>query len=66
MRLLRDLCGTSPRRTAALGLLIVFGAVGQAVAAAVARRVLLHRSWSLFVILAVALVSPSLVILSSA
>jgi ABC-type multidrug transport system fused ATPase/permease subunit len=55
MRLLRDLWVTSPRRGAVVACLIVFGAAGQAVAAALAGPVLLHRSGTMFVLLAVAL-----------
>jgi ATP-binding cassette subfamily B protein len=56
MRLLRDLWVTSPRRTALVGMLIVLGAVGHSVAAAVAGPVLLERSTVLFGLLAAALV----------
>lgn len=56
MRLLRDLWVTSPRRTAVVGVLIVFGAAGQSLAAAFAGPVLLNRSEVLFYLLAVALV----------
>jgi ATP-binding cassette, subfamily B, bacterial len=56
MRLLRDLWATSPRRTAAVALLIVLGAAGQASAAALAGPVLLERSRVLFALLAVGLV----------
>src|SRR5687768_9342449 len=56
MRLLRDLWATSPRRTAVVALLVAFAAAGQAAAAALAGPVLLHRSSSMFMILAVALV----------
>jgi ABC-type multidrug transport system fused ATPase/permease subunit len=55
MRLLRDLWATSPRRTALVACLILLGAAGQAAAAALAGAVLLHRSVTLFVVLAVAL-----------
>ena len=44
MRLLRDLWATSPGRLAAVLLLIVLGAAGQAAAAALAGPVLLYRS----------------------
>jgi ABC-type multidrug transport system fused ATPase/permease subunit len=56
MRLLRDLWATSPRRVAVVACLIVFGAGGQAVAAALAGAVLLDRSTALFIVLATALV----------
>src|SRR5262245_54725483 len=56
MRLLRDLWATSPRRTALVAWLIVLGAAGQAGAAALAGPVLVHRSASIFSLLAVALV----------
>jgi ABC-type multidrug transport system fused ATPase/permease subunit len=55
MRLFRDLWATSPRRAAIMVTLIALGAAGQATAAAIAGPVLLYRSWTLFVLLAVAL-----------
>jgi ATP-binding cassette subfamily B protein len=48
MRLLRDLWAASPRRTAALAALIVLGSAGQAVAAALAGPLLVHRSAGLW------------------
>ncbi|MFD4204981.1 ATP-binding cassette domain-containing protein [Micromonospora tulbaghiae] len=57
MRLLRDLWATAPRRMAAVLLLIVLGAGGQAAASALAGPVLVHRSSGWFVALAVALVA---------
>ncbi|MFI5833272.1 ATP-binding cassette domain-containing protein [Micromonospora sp. NPDC051300] len=57
MRLLRDLWTTAPRRMAAVLLLIVLGAGGQAAASALAGPVLVHRSSGWFVALAVALVA---------
>ncbi|RQX11722.1 ABC transporter, partial [Micromonospora chalcea] len=57
MRLLRDLWATAPRRMAAVLLLIVLGAAGQAAASALAGPVLVHRSSGWFVALAVALVA---------
>jgi ABC-type multidrug transport system fused ATPase/permease subunit len=56
VRLLRDLWATSPRSTAAVGLLIVVGALGETAAAALAGPVLVRHSWALFVPLAAALV----------
>ncbi len=56
MRLLRDLWATSSRSTAAIACLIVLGALGDAAAAALAGPVLVRRSSTLFVLLAVALV----------
>jgi ABC-type multidrug transport system fused ATPase/permease subunit len=56
MRLLRDLWATSPYRTALVAGLVVLGAVGQAVASALAGPVLIHRSTVFFVLLAIALV----------
>ncbi len=56
MRLLRDLWATSPRRTAVVACLIVFGAAGQASASALAGSVLVHRSMPLFGVLAAVLV----------
>jgi ABC-type multidrug transport system fused ATPase/permease subunit len=55
MRLIRDLWSTAPRRTAAVIALIITGAAGQATAAAVAGPVLLHKSGTLFVLLAAGL-----------
>jgi ABC-type multidrug transport system fused ATPase/permease subunit len=60
MRLLRDLWATSPRRTGLVVFLVVLGAAGQAAAAGVAGSVLIHRSWTMFTILAVALVAAVL------
>ena len=57
MRLLRDLWVTSARRTAAVAVLIVLGAAGQAIAAAVTGTVLVDRSRSGFALLAAALVT---------
>lgn len=56
MGLLRDLCATSPRRTAILACLIVLSAAGQSVASALTGPVLLHRSIGLFILLAASLV----------
>lgn len=55
MRLFRDLWATSPRLTATVLALVLLGAGGQAVAAALAGPVLLHRSFPLFIGLAVML-----------
>ncbi|WP_238009020.1 ABC transporter ATP-binding protein [Dactylosporangium sp. AC04546] len=60
MRLIRDLWATSPGRTGVVACLIVFGAIGQAIAAAVGGAVLIHRSWLMFTILAVALAAAVL------
>ncbi|MET7418731.1 ABC transporter ATP-binding protein [Dactylosporangium sp. NPDC005555] len=60
MRLLRDLWATSPRRTGLVVFLVILGAAGQAAAAGVAGSVLIHRSWTMFTILAVALVAAVL------
>ncbi|MFG3696487.1 ATP-binding cassette domain-containing protein [Micromonospora sp. NPDC047620] len=60
MRLLRDLWVTSPRRMAVVTCLIVFGAGGQAAAAALAGPVLVHRAPGFFALLAVALVAAVL------
>src|SRR4051812_15023595 len=57
MRLLGDLWVTSPRRTAVMALLVLFGAGGQAAASALAGPVLLDHSTVLFVALVVALVT---------
>ncbi|SCG70251.1 ATP-binding cassette domain-containing protein [Micromonospora coxensis] len=57
MRLLRDLWATAPRRMAAVVLLVVLGAAGQAAGAALAGPVLVQRSSGWFVGLAVALVA---------
>ena len=56
MRLLRDLWAASPRWTAAVALLVVFGGAGQAVASALAGPVLVHRSGALYLLLSIALV----------
>ncbi|HVN12493.1 MAG TPA: ABC transporter ATP-binding protein, partial [Kineosporiaceae bacterium] len=56
MRLLRDLWATSPSRTAAVALLMVLWAAGQAGAAALTGRVLVDRSRPAFVLLALAVV----------
>ncbi len=55
MRLLRDLWATSPRRTAAVALLVVLWAAGQAASAALAGPVLVHRSATVLVLLAATL-----------
>ncbi|WP_030435223.1 ATP-binding cassette domain-containing protein [Actinoplanes subtropicus] len=60
MRLLRDLWGTSPSRTALVAFLIVLGAAGQAGALALAGAVLVDRSTPLFAVLAAALVASVL------
>src|SRR3954453_3216191 len=60
MRLLRDLWATSPRRAGLVAVLIVLGAAGQAGALALAGAVLVDRSMSLFVVLAIALVASVL------
>ncbi|MER7009603.1 ABC transporter ATP-binding protein [Dactylosporangium sp. NPDC000555] len=60
MRLMRDLWATSPRRTALVAFLIVFGAAGQAAASAVGGSVLIHRSWTMFAVLAAALAAAVL------
>jgi ABC-type multidrug transport system fused ATPase/permease subunit len=57
VRLLRDLWVTSPRRTGLVVALIVIGAAGSAVAAALAGPVLLQRSTGLFAVLAGGLVA---------
>jgi ATP-binding cassette subfamily B protein len=57
MRLLRDLWATTPRRTGLVVFLVILGAAGQAAAAGVAGSVLIHRSWTMFTVLAVALVA---------
>jgi ABC-type multidrug transport system fused ATPase/permease subunit len=56
MRLLRDLWATSASRTAAVGLLMLLWAAGQAGAAALTGAVLVDRSRPAFVLLAVAVV----------
>ena len=56
MRLLRDLWATSAARTAAVAVLVVLGAAGQAAAAALTGTVLVDRSRTGFVLLAVGLV----------
>jgi ATP-binding cassette, subfamily B, bacterial len=60
MRLLRDLWATSPLRTAAVAVLVVLGAAGQAGALALAGAVLVDRSVPLFAVLAGALVAAVL------
>ncbi|WP_229401124.1 ATP-binding cassette domain-containing protein [Micromonospora okii] len=55
MRLFRDLWATSARRMTLVAVLVVLGAGGQAAAAALAGPVLVHRSGTLFVVLALAL-----------
>ncbi|WP_432842678.1 ATP-binding cassette domain-containing protein [Dactylosporangium sp. CA-092794] len=60
MRLIRDLWATSPRRTAFVAFLVVLGAAGQAAASAVGGSVLIHRSWTMFVVLAAALAAAVL------
>lgn len=57
MHLLRDLWTTAPRRTAAVACLVVLRACGQALAAALAGPVYVHRSGPLFLALAAALVT---------
>jgi ABC-type multidrug transport system fused ATPase/permease subunit len=57
MRLLADLWVSSPRRTAVVVLLLLFGAGGQAAGSALAGPVLLNHSIGLFIALAVALVA---------
>jgi len=59
MRLLRDLWSTSRRHTGLVALLIVLGAAGQAVAAALAGPVLVDRSVPMFTALAVALAAAT-------
>ena len=56
MRLLRDLWATSAARTAAVAVLVVLGAAGQAGASALTGKVLVDRSRSAFALLAVAVV----------
>ncbi|AGL18411.1 ABC transporter ATP-binding protein/permease [Actinoplanes sp. N902-109] len=56
MRLIRDLWGTSPRRTALIAVLIVLGAAGSAGALGLAGAVLVNRSVPMFALLAAALV----------
>ncbi|WP_432993073.1 ATP-binding cassette domain-containing protein [Dactylosporangium sp. CA-233914] len=60
MRLIRDLWATSPRRTAVVAFLVVLGAAGQAAASAVGGSVLIHRSWTMFAVLAAALAAAVL------
>jgi ATP-binding cassette, subfamily B, bacterial len=60
MGLLRDLWATSSRRTLVVACLAVFGAAGQALAAALAGPVLIGRSQVLFGLLALALVASVL------
>ena len=57
MHLIRDLWATSAPRSAAVALLIVLGAAGQAGAAAVTGQVLVDRSRAAFALLVVALVA---------
>ncbi len=56
VRLFRDLWAASPRRAGLVAALIALGAAGQAVAAALAGPVLLYRSVTLFVVMAIALI----------
>src|SRR4051794_14591615 len=56
MRLLRDLWATSAARTAAVAVLVVLGAAGQAGASALTGKVLVDRSRSAFALLVVAVV----------
>jgi ABC-type multidrug transport system fused ATPase/permease subunit len=60
MRLLRDLWATSAPRTAAVGLLMLLWAAGQAGAAALTGQVLVDRSRPAFVLLAVAVTAAVL------
>ncbi|MFC7535600.1 ATP-binding cassette domain-containing protein [Actinoplanes sp. GCM10030250] len=55
MRLLRDLWATSRSRTTLVALLIVLGAAGSALSLALAGPVLVDKSFSLFVVLSIAL-----------
>jgi ATP-binding cassette, subfamily B, bacterial len=57
VRLIRDLWATSPRRTLAVACVVLLGAAGQAIAAALAGPVLLVRSRMLFAGLAAALLT---------
>ncbi|ASW54047.1 ABC transporter ATP-binding protein [Plantactinospora sp. KBS50] len=59
MRLFHDLWSSAPRRVTLVACLIVLGAGGQAVAAALAGPVLVHRSGVFFVLLVVALVAAA-------
>jgi ABC-type multidrug transport system fused ATPase/permease subunit len=56
VRLFRDLWAASPRRAALVATLIALGSAGQAIAAALAGPVLLYRSTTMFIVLAVSLV----------
>lgn len=56
MGLLRDLLAAAPRRTAVVAVLVVLMGAGQTASAALAGPVLLHRSGTLFALLAAALV----------
>ena len=60
MSLLRDLWSTSARRLVVVAVVIVLGGAGQAAAAALAGPVLVHRSGTLFVVLALALLAAVL------
>src|SRR3982750_125037 len=60
MRLLRDLWATSASRTAAVGLLMLAWAAGQAGAAALTGQVLVDRSRPAFLVLVVALTAAVL------
>jgi ATP-binding cassette, subfamily B, bacterial len=55
MGLLRDLWATSSRRAALVAVLVVLGAAGSAAALAFAGPVLVHRSQTMFLLLAIAL-----------
>ena len=57
MRLLHDLWTTAPRRTAAVLVLIVLGAAGSSLTAALAGQVLIHRSVVMFAALSAAVVA---------
>src|SRR4051812_15879819 len=60
MRLLRDLWATSARRGTAFAVLVVLGAAGQSAAAALTGAVLVNRSRTAFVLLAVAVATAVL------
>src|SRR4051812_18088885 len=60
MRLLRDLWATSARRGTAFVVLVVLGAAGQSAAAALTGAVLVNRSRTAFVLLAVAVTAAVL------
>src|SRR3954452_9747748 len=60
MRLLRDLWATSARRGNAFAVLVVLGAAGQSAAAALTGAVLVNRSRTAFVLLAVAVTTAVL------